>query len=794
MTTSIVLELVDRVTRPVRRVQQALSGLSQRAGLDRIAAASRRVRIATGEAVGQLRNLTQRMAMIGGVAVGAVWGMRRLVGGFTEPADAAIKLSRRLSMTHEQVQLLIGAAGRMSDMGDGQMASNLESFSNRLAEAALGLGEPAKAMEWAGIQLRDSQGNMRGSMDVMKDIADVMASTDSEEMQTRFARAMFGRGGVGMINVLQEGREGLEREMEAWGRTGQLISEEDAQEAERYNDNIGELDGTLRGLRNTVVAELVPALNEWLERLNPLIQANRELITERVLEGLQEFWAGLRRIGGVVSRAADVVGGFGRLLVGVAAIMSMGFVLAVGKAALALAGLSLVILTTPAGWFLLAVAAIAGAVYLIYRNWDGIVEWFGNLWGGIQAWFTQGIGGIMRDLASWHPAALFMRAIDAIFEAFGARPLSAIAGEWLSGVTDHVAALWVEVSERFSQGVAAATEWVSALWRGVQSWFSQGIGGIMRSLARWSPAGLVVQALDAIFEAFGARPLSAVVTEWFAGVTGRVAELWVSIGEWFDQGMADVLRSLARWSPMAVVVRAIDGIFRAFGARPLSAVVTEWFAGVRERVTALWADMQAWFSQGIGAVTRDVLSFNPAALLGRAIDEVFALFTGRPLSVVGAEWIDGLVGSVSEAWQALPDWADERLAALGEVFASFSLAEIGSGWVDSLRAGISERWEGLTGWLSAKMDGLTGWMPDWARDGLGIQATAPLQPGGSPQAALGAPVAEGRPSAMPAPARAEVGGELRIVVDSEGRPRVAEARRRGGMEFDVMSGGLGIMP
>jgi len=341
--------------------------------------------------------------------------------------------------------------------------------------------------------------------------------------------------------------------------------------------------------------------------------------------------------------------------------------------------------------------------------------------------------------------------------------------------------------------VAAATDWVAALWRGVQAWFSQGIGGIMRSLARWSPAGLVVQALDAIFEAFGARPLSAVVAEWFAGVTERVAALWVSIGEWFDQGMADVLRSLARWSPVAVVVRAIDGIFRAFGARPLSTMVAEWFAGVRERVTTLWADMQAWFSQGIGAVTRDVLAFSPAQLLGRVIDEVFALFAGRPLSQVGAEWIDTLVGSVREAWQALPDWAEGRLAALGEVFANFSLAEIGGAWIDSLRAGISERWEGLTGWLSAKVDGLTAWMPDWARDGLGIQS-APPQPGGSPQAALGAPVAEGRPSALPAPARAEVGGELRIVVDSEGRPRVAEARRRGGMEFDVMSGGLGVMP
>ena len=47
---------------------------------------------------------------------------------------------------------------------------------------------------------------------------------------------------------------------------------------------------------------------------------------------------------------------------------------------------------------------------------------------------------------------------------------------------------------------------------------------------------------------------------------------------------------------------------------------------------------------------------------------------------------------------------------------------------------------------------------------------------------------------MAGPARADVGGELRIVVDSEGRPRVTEARRNGGMDFDVESGVLGVAP
>lgn len=48
---------------------------------------------------------------------------------------------------------------------------------------------------------------------------------------------------------------------------------------------------------------------------------------------------------------------------------------------------------------------------------------------------------------------------------------------------------------------------------------------------------------------------------------------------------------------------------------------------------------------------------------------------------------------------------------------------------------------------------------------------------------------------MAAPvARADVGGELRIVIDSQGRPRVTEARRNGGLDFEVDSGVLGVAP
>ncbi|UZZ12195.1 phage tail tape measure protein [Ectopseudomonas mendocina] len=500
LKTSVILELVDKITAPARRVTESLSGISRRGGLDNLRSSARRVQTELGNTLKRTVALGKGLAVMSAAAGGAVFALGRMVSAFTGPADAAIKLSRRLSMTHEQVQLLVGAAGRMSDMGDGQMASNLEAFTTRLAQAAAGMGEPAKAMRWAGIALRDRAGNMRSSLDVMMDIADKMQRIDSEEMRARFARAMFGMGGTGMINVLQEGREGLQREMEAWRRTGQLVSDEDAQAAERYNDNVGELLGTIRGLRNAVAVQLLPTFNKWLETLNPLIQGNREMVGRQVLERLRQLWSGLRAVGNAVAGVADFVGGFGNLVAIVSALLAGKFLISlittgielykVGKVLflfsakwipLLLTGiksLSLALLTTPIGWIILGITALAGAVYLIYRNWDGIAEWFSGLWSRVKAFFDRGIGDIAKDLLAFHPANLLLKAVDAVFELFGARPLSDLGREWIGGLASGIA-------ERFEQLTGWLRQKVSALTGWLPDWMTG--GGLSQSLA--APAG-----------------------------------------------------------------------------------------------------------------------------------------------------------------------------------------------------------------------------------------------------------------------------------------------------------------
>ena len=66
----------------------------------------------------------------------------------------------------------------------------------------------------------------------------------------------------------------------------------------------------------------------------------------------------------------------------------------------------------PIGW-------LAGAAYLLYRNWDSVAGWFSARWADIKAAFDGGIAGIARLLLSWNLIGLLYRGITAALEALG---------------------------------------------------------------------------------------------------------------------------------------------------------------------------------------------------------------------------------------------------------------------------------------------------------------------------------------------------------------------------------------
>ncbi|AZB57268.1 tail tape measure protein, partial [Cereibacter sphaeroides] len=144
---------------------------------------------------------------------------------------------------------------------------------------------------------------------------------------------------------------------------------------------------------------------------------------------------------------------------------------------------------------LLVIAAIAGAAYVIYQNWDGIVVYFQDKIDRVRAAFDQGLlNGVLAALAEFDPFVLMMDAAEELFhyltgwdfgdirraiaEAFGFDPFTAIrsAAEsffvYLTGwsFADITAALTAAFDiDLFQMGV----DMILSLWEGIKSVLGQ---------------------------------------------------------------------------------------------------------------------------------------------------------------------------------------------------------------------------------------------------------------------------------------------------------------------------------
>lgn len=156
----------------------------------------------------------------------------------------------------------------------------IQRFTRRAGEAAIGTGEAKAAIKELGIELRDSNGNIRSTEALLRDVADAMKKVKSPADRLRLAFKLFDSEGAGMVNVLKEGSEKLDEYSKHARSLGIIMDESLIRNAEKAADKMEDLQQVLAVNIATAVTKNVDAIIALTDAITNLVIAAAKVTTE----------------------------------------------------------------------------------------------------------------------------------------------------------------------------------------------------------------------------------------------------------------------------------------------------------------------------------------------------------------------------------------------------------------------------------------------------------------------------------------------------------------------------------
>jgi hypothetical protein len=182
-----------------------------------------------------------------------------------------------------------------------QLEKSIAAFSQRLGE---GLGEATSAVSLSlkqlGISARDSQGNIRGFMDLLPQILDRFSALGEGIGKTQIATGLFGEEGRRLAPLLNLTSGQLEQLMQRAKELGRVYDQEAIKKAQDFQRANVELTGTLQGLIAEITLLATPAIAKAVRAVTGMVAELNKLrspadTSKESLAGLEVELQGLEQ-------------------------------------------------------------------------------------------------------------------------------------------------------------------------------------------------------------------------------------------------------------------------------------------------------------------------------------------------------------------------------------------------------------------------------------------------------------------------------------------------------------------
>ncbi|HEK2786629.1 TPA: phage tail tape measure protein [Proteus mirabilis] len=458
-----------------------------------------------------------------------------LVGAFTRSNTSLTMLGDTMKYVAPvasglgvDLETAAAATGKLGDAGiQGSMAgTSLRAILGRLAEPPK---MAAKALEELGIKTRDAKGNLRDFPELLAEL-DKKTAKMGNAQRAGFFKHIAGEEAFSALSVLAE--QAGKGELQTLVADLKQAKGEAQKVAGTMTDN---LSGDMKNLQSawedlgiqifdgidSPLRQISQSITRVISKVGVWMKENPELAKTLTMIGLAI--AGIITTLGILSLSIAAM--LGPLA---AAKLSLSILGIKGGSALTLLlkpikllgsaflGLGKAMLANP---ILLVIAAIAAAVYLIYKNWDTIGPYVYKVWDTVKR-YTAIAWQALKDTikSAWE-------AIKYIF--FNWTPLGLIIKHWDS-IVSYTQTTWTMIKTKISDA-----------WEGIKTTLKNGWNNIVKSVqetwetikttisTKWNEIVEDTKALPAKFLQFGSDLIDAIIQ----GIKNKWTDFKNSIGE-----------------------------------------------------------------------------------------------------------------------------------------------------------------------------------------------------------------------------------------------------------------------
>lgn len=433
-----------------------------------------------------LETAGQKMQGISLAAAGVVAGLGAISYKAGTAADDLNTLSKVTGIGTEELQKYKYAAD-LVDVSTEDIAKANKKLAKNAYDAANGSEAQAEAFEKLGVNVLDSNGQLKDSEQIFQDVITGLSNVENETERAAIAQELMGKSAANLNPLIEDGGETYKRVSDTLKNYNlDYIDQETLDKANEFNDSIDtmKLLGTVAFAQvgSALASTLAPALEKvvdlvgrfanWLGNLDP-----------RILTIVGSIAA-------VVAAIAPVLIVLGKVAMGISALINL-----IGVIGPAIGALS-------AGPLVLIVAAIAAVIaigVLLYKNWDKIKETaqkvgakIKEIWTGVKTSLVNTVNSIKSSFSNaWNQIKSSAESIwngikSAASTAWNGiknviiTPISEAIGkarEIIAAIKDVVGGAWDWIKEKTGNAwdsikdrIISPFEWASDSIRNIVDW------------------------------------------------------------------------------------------------------------------------------------------------------------------------------------------------------------------------------------------------------------------------------------------------------------------------------------